>query len=231
MRECNHCKQIGRIARQCPKLPRTPLPPPPATRPQATRVDGLAAHKTDGEVCSACKKPGQVEAQCWATHPEQLPADLLKKRQAAMSAGNRKRRKAAEYTSPGYVFQGMALTYNRTSTMMQRRSTRTPQPTRQAVESFQQRPARRVQFAPSILSRPASILASTEDPLTTPSAPVETQEEPGVPNKYAYKERLPQSFPHGLPPSSLEPGTSDQQYPPSQLFPEPPMGDQEDLLM
>ena len=65
----------------------------------------------------------------------------------------------------------------------------------------------------------------SEDPLTTPSVAVEPEEVPGVPDKYAYKERLSQSFPHGLPPSSLEPGTSDQQYPLSQLFPKPPMGD------
>ena len=104
MRECNHCKQIGHIARQCPDLPRTSLPPPPAHRLPTARMDGLAAHKTDGAVCSACKKPGHVEAQCWATHPELLPAELLKKRQSAMSAGNRKRCKAAEYTSPGYAF-------------------------------------------------------------------------------------------------------------------------------
>ena len=52
-----------------------------------------------------------------------------------------------------------------------------------------------------------------------------------VPEQYAYKERLPQSFVHGLPASSLEPGTSDQQYPPSQLFPEPPMGGNQELLM
>ena len=63
MRECNHCKQIGHIARQCPDLPSTFLPPPPPTRPTATRVDDLAAHKTDGAVCSTCKKPGHVEAQ------------------------------------------------------------------------------------------------------------------------------------------------------------------------
>ena len=171
-------------------------------------MDGLAAHKIDGAVCSACKKPGHVEAQCWATHPELLPAELLKKRQSAMSAGNRKRRKAAEYTSPGYAFQGMALSYNRLPTMMQRRSTRTPQPTRQVVESILQRPARRVQFAPSTQGRPAPIPEIPEDPLTTQSVSVEPQEVPGVPDKYAYKERLPQSFPHGLPPSSLEPGTS-----------------------
>ena len=63
-RECNHCKQIGHIARQCPDLPRTPLPPPPLPRTTNTRMDGLAAHKTDGAMCTACKKPGHVEAQC-----------------------------------------------------------------------------------------------------------------------------------------------------------------------
>ena len=144
-RECNQCKQIGHIARLCPNLPRTSLQPTPLPRMENARVDGLAAHKTDGAVCTACKKPGHVEAQCWQTHPELLSADLLKKRQSAMSVGNRKRRKAAEYTSPGYLFQGMALTYNRTlPVMMQRRSTRAPQPTRQAIESIEQRPARRV---------------------------------------------------------------------------------------
>ena len=144
MRECDHCKQIEHIARQCLDLPGKSLPPPPPTRPTATRVDGLAAHKRDGAVCSACKKPDHMEAQCWATHPELLPAELLKKRPSTMSAGNRKRCKAVEYTSPGYVFQGMALTYNRIPAMMQRRSTRTPQPTRQAIDSMEQRPARRV---------------------------------------------------------------------------------------
>ena len=119
----------------------------------------------------------------------------------------------------------MALTYNRLPAMMQRKSTRTPQPTRQAVESILQRPTRRVQFAPSTHGRPAPIPEISEDPSITPYVPAESQEMPGVPDKYAYKERLPQYFPHDLPPSSLEPGTSDQQYPSSQLFPEPPMGD------
>ena len=54
---------------------------------------------------------------------------------------------------------------------------------------------------------------------------------PGVPKKYNYKERLPQSFPHGLPASSLEPGATDQQYPPTYLFPDPPMGSGPELLL
>ena len=57
------------------------------------------------------------------------------------------------------------------------------------------------------------------------------QDMPGVPEKYAYTERLPQSFPYGFPPSSLEPGTTDQQHPPSSLFPDPPLGEKEEQLM
>ena len=52
-----------------------------------------------------------------------------------------------------------------------------------------------------------------------------------MPDKYNYKERLPQSFPHGLPPSSLEPGATDQQYPPTYLFPDPPVGDGPELQL
>ena len=47
--------------------------------------------------------------------------------------------------------------------------------------------------------------------------------------KYAFKGQLPQYFPHGLPTSSLEPGTSDLQFPPSNIFPEAPVGDGETL--
>ena len=49
-------------------------------------------------------------------------------------------------------------------------------------------------------------------------------------DKYAFKGQLPQSFPHGLPTSSLEPDTSDLQFPPSNIFPRAPLGDGE-LLM
>ena len=58
MRECNQCKKIGHIARNCPELPRTSLPGPPPSRPQMIPLDSLAAHKTNGAVCAACKKPG-----------------------------------------------------------------------------------------------------------------------------------------------------------------------------
>ena len=49
-------------------------------------------------------------------------------------------------------------------------------------------------------------------------------------DKYAFKGQLPQSFPHGLPTSSLKPGTSDLQFPPSNVFPEAPLGDGATLM-
>ena len=48
-----------------------------------------------------------------------------------------------------------------------------------------------------------------DDPLTTPIPSAPSQEVPRVPEKYAYTERMPQSFPYGFPPSSLEPRTTD----------------------
>ena len=39
--------------------------------------------------------------------------------------------------------------------------------------------------------------------------------------------QLPQTFPHGLHPSSLEPSATDQQYPPITLFPKPLQGNEE----
>ena len=153
--------------------------------------------------------------------------------------------KPSEFTSPDYDFQGMALTYQLPNSQT-RRSARTPQPSQRATEAAAQRTVpRRVAFTtviPQALEAAAGITTQAtgpehhDDPLTsvTPSAtPMTdpTQDVPGVPDKYAYTERLPQSFPFGLPPSSLEPGTTDQQHPPSPPFPEPPMGDKEDQLV
>ena len=107
------------------------------------------------------------------------------------------------------------------------------QPSRRAVESAAQIPAKRVHFAPLVgdvvdttISEPTQ-----NDPLLAPLADAADTDVPGVPDEYNYKERLPQSFPHGLPPSSLEAGATDQQYPPTYLFPEPPVGDGPQLLL
>ena len=163
----------------------------------------MAAYKSDGAVCSACKKPGHVEAQCWAAHPKLLPTELLKKRAAAMNVNNRKRIKASEYTRPNDQLQGMALTYHRAALpIMQRRSTRTPIPTRQARESAEQGSARRVHFSTSAAAHAPIVVNLLDqrqaDPLTTPPEQAAPVDKPGEPDLYAYKERLPQSFPHGL---------------------------------
>ena len=101
------------------------------------------------------------------------------------------------------------------------------------MDAAAQTPAKRVHFAPldgdvaeATISEPTQ-----NDPLVTPLADASDPDVPGVPDKYNYKERLPQSFPHGLPPSSLEAGTTDQQYPPTYLVPDPPLGDGLELLL
>ena len=130
-----------------------------------------------------------------------------------------------EYASPNYHFQGMALTYRRPHyAMVQRRSTRPSVPTEAARQAAEQQPARRVHFAPPTPTPHTKSTPEMVDPLFP------TQEtQPTMPgfesDKYAFKGQLPQSFPHGLPTSSLEPGTSDLQFPPSNIFPEPPLGD------
>ena len=102
-RECHICKKVGHLARNCSQTGAAPPPKPTSSGP-----DTLATHKTTGAVCEFCSKPGHVSAQCWSAHPELVPEGLIKKRQAAM-ASMRKRRKAPDYTSSGYTFQGMAL--------------------------------------------------------------------------------------------------------------------------
>ena len=82
LRECNHCKKVGHIAKNCPGLGRNPLLPPPAQAARATTSGGgsLAAHVTKGATCSSCQKPGHVAAQCWSTHQELPPTEPFKKR-------------------------------------------------------------------------------------------------------------------------------------------------------
>ena len=94
-------------------------------------------------------------------------------------------------------------------------------------------PAKRVHFAPlerdvvdATISKPIQ-----NYPLLAPLADTSDPDVPGVSDEYNYKERLPQSFPHDLPPCSLEPRATDQQYPPTYLFPDPPVGDGPELLL
>ena len=110
-RECHICKKPGHITRNCPTTT-TPTAINNA-KTGVTNANTMATHKATGHVCESCNKPGHTEAQRWSAHPELVPEALLKKRQQALSATARKRRKAADYVSPNYHFQGMALTYRR----------------------------------------------------------------------------------------------------------------------
>ena len=141
--------------------------------------------------------------------------------------------KAATHMSPDYHYQAMALTFRRPSNAMMQRTPRAQQPSRRAAEAASQAPAKRVHFAPLVGDVAAApILEPIQtDPLLATHDDAIYPDVPGVPDEYDYKERLPQSFPHGMPPSSLEPGTTDQQYPPAYLFPDPPVGDGPELLL
>ena len=110
-RECHICKKTGHLAKNCPTTA-TPTAPGNA-KTGINNAETIATHKTTGRVCESCKKSGHTEAKCWSTHPQLVPEALLKKRQQALSATARKRRKAADYVNPNYHFQGMALTYRR----------------------------------------------------------------------------------------------------------------------
>ena len=123
----------------------------------------------------------------------------------------RKRVRAAEHMSPDYHYQAMALTYRRPASAMMQRTPRVQQPSRRAVDAAVQTPAKRVHFAP-LAGDVADVTISEptqNDPLLAPLADASNPDVPGMPDEYNYKERLPQSFPHGLPPSSLEPGATE----------------------
>ena len=171
-----------------------------------------------------------MEPQCWSTHPKLIPHELLKKRGAMAAVVKRTRHKphdkVFDYTSPGYDFQGMALTYQLPSQETPRRFSRTPQPSQRANESAAQKATKQVQFMPVPVVTPIrEPTAVRDDPLTTPIPSAPSQDVPGVPEKYAYTERMPQSFPYGFLPSSLELGTNNQQHPPSYLLLDPSVGD------
>ena len=93
---------------------------------------------------------------------------------------------------------------------MMQRTPRVQQPSRRAIDVAAQTPAKRVHFAP--LDGDVTEVTISEpirnDPLVAPIATPSDLDTPGVPEEYNYKERLPQSFPHGLPPSSLEAGAT-----------------------
>ena len=95
-RKCNNCGAMGHIARFCTGQTKSPAADVPSN-PGRPGLKSESAHRTDGATCSACKKSGHVEAQCWSTHPERQPQDSLRKRNGAMSSlqAARKRVRAA----------------------------------------------------------------------------------------------------------------------------------------
>ena len=105
-RKCNICGVVGHIARFCKSAP----PPPPVAAPSTSQRppprSGTNEHKTEGAVCTACKKTGHVEEQCWTAHPERQPTDGLRKRNGAMASmeARQRRRMAAAHFSPDYDF-------------------------------------------------------------------------------------------------------------------------------
>ena len=165
---CHNCGKLGHLARNC-RGGTTALPPPPPRRPAGARKDELAAHKTDGAVCSACKKVGHMEPQWWSTHPELIPHELLKKRGAMAAVTKRTRHKpydkVSDYTSPNYDFRGMALTYQLPAQQTPRRSSRTSQPSQRANESIAQKDTKRVQFMP------VRAVTPSQEPTTVPDDP------------------------------------------------------------
>ena len=134
--------------------------------------------------------------------------ELIKAKRRATNMAAHARKNMRAVPSPNYQYEAMALTYHRPqlSHMAEtvRRSTRTLVPTAAARDATP--PMRKVRFA--VVPDAIPLLAMTE----------------GL-DEEAETTHLPQSFRHGLPRSSLEPCTTNLQYPPSHLFPEPLLGE------
>ena len=182
-RKCNNCGAIGHIARFCTE-PAKVLAANVSSHPDRLGLRSDLAHRTDGATCTACKKTGHVEAQCWATHPERQPLDSLWKRNGAMSSleAARKKYRAAEHMSPDYHYQAMALMYRRPASAMMQRAPRVAQPSRRAVEAAAQTPAKRVHFARLVGDVADATISEPiqNDPLLAPLADASDPDVPGV---------------------------------------------------
>ena len=200
----HQCRQADHVARNC------------------THIKGGAS-----EIWS---KSCHTSAQCWTTHPKLTSEALVKKRQQAIAASARKPRRVGDHFSPSYQLQGMVLTYKRQHGQMdtaQRRSAQVPIPIEAANEAVSLN--QRGRFTPSTSSNAADVLRRTpSNPTTSTAAPPST---PAVAPESVekYTTHLPQTFPHGLPTSSLVPGTPNELYPPTSLFPKPSLGGTESL--
>ena len=128
----------------------------------------------------------------------------------------------------------MAISYIRPNlAMATRRSPRKPQVTFQKVSPKIDKQLLRAKKATTtstyLLAIPLAeyeklypnISPTFYDPVGNPYPPTTTRRR-AAGEEEDPEAQLPQTFPHGLHPSSLEPGATDQQYPLTTLFPEPP---------
>ena len=117
------------------------------------------------------------------------------------------RKKLRSQISPDYKYQTMAITYHRPApaTEVSRKSTRMPIPTVATREA---------------IHTPRKIRVR---PVAAPVRPPVQQESDDGEDDVANAPHLPQSFRQALPTSSLEPGTTNLEIPPSHTFPDQPV--------
>ena len=117
------------------------------------------------------------------------------------------RKKLRSQISPDYKYQTMAITYHRPvpAADANRRSTRVPIPIEAAREAIHNPRKVRVKPAAAPVHRPVH------------------QESDDGEDDVADAPHLPQSFRQALPTSSLEPGTTNLEIPPSHTFPDQPV--------